>query len=314
MQSMQSACRHPVLNASDTENGESASDTYATRHNPFVYFHSITDSPACASNVVNLSALPGDLGSVATTPNYAFIIPDVCADGHDSTCPDHSRPGGYQGINNFLSTSVPQITSCAAYKQDGLLAVIFDESAGDRTACCGEIAGPNAAQPGNPGAGGGQTGAVLVSPFIAPGTTSSSAYNHYSLLASIEDLFGLGRLGMAGVSGLPTFGADVYNKAAAPAPGSTPTPIPMSPGAPSAPTPKCPSGRSVTIRLPTGKKHLRKASVKVNGHAVKITGGKRPRAVINLVGLPGTTVTVVITGRSGKHAYHSVRRYRPCHV
>jgi hypothetical protein len=50
---------------------------------------------------------------------------------------------------------------------------------------------------GLPGLGGGQTGAVLLSPFIKPGTVSISSYNHYSLLASIEDLFGLHRLGEA---------------------------------------------------------------------------------------------------------------------
>jgi hypothetical protein len=78
--------------------------------------------------------------------------------------------------------------------------------------------------------------------------------------------------------------------------------------------PACASGRSVTIRLPTGKKRLRKAVVKVNGRKVKIIGGKHPHVVVNLVGRPGTTVTVVITGRQGKHAYRSVRHYHPCHV
>ena len=60
------------------------------------------------------------------------------------------------------------------------------------------------------GPGGGRIGAVLLSPFIAPGTVSDVPYNHYSLLRSVEDIFGLPHLGYAGVAGLKAFGADVY--------------------------------------------------------------------------------------------------------
>jgi hypothetical protein len=49
-----------------------------------------------------------------------------------------------------------------------------------------------------------------VSPFTLAGTSSGTAYNHYSLLASLEDLFGLGRLGMAQTV-TTTFGSDVYS-------------------------------------------------------------------------------------------------------
>ena len=66
---------------------------------------------------------------------------------------------------------------------------------------------------GLPGGGGGQTGAVLLSPFIKPGTISQSSYNHYSLLASIEDTFRLGRLGEANLPGTTTFGSDVFTAA-----------------------------------------------------------------------------------------------------
>jgi hypothetical protein len=66
---------------------------------------------------------------------------------------------------------------------------------------------------GLPGAGGGQTGAVLLSPFIKPGTVSDASYNHYSLLASIEDMLGLRRLGEANLSGTTTLGRDVFTAA-----------------------------------------------------------------------------------------------------
>jgi hypothetical protein len=60
------------------------------------------------------------------------------------------------------------------------------------------------------GPGGGRIGAVLVSPLIKPGTVSKTPYNHYSLLRSIEDIFGLDYLGYAGQAGLKPFGADIF--------------------------------------------------------------------------------------------------------
>jgi hypothetical protein len=58
--------------------------------------------------------------------------------------------------------------------------------------------------------GGGRIGALVISPFSEPDTTSTRPYNHYSLLGTVEDLFGLPRLGYARTVG-STFGADVFN-------------------------------------------------------------------------------------------------------
>jgi phosphatidylinositol-3-phosphatase len=63
-----------------------------------------------------------------------------------------------------------------------------------------------------PTGGGGQVGLLLISPYVKPNSTDVVDYfNHFSLLASIENLFGLHRLGYAGAIALPTFGAGVYN-------------------------------------------------------------------------------------------------------
>jgi hypothetical protein len=201
------ACGHPALNAQDlTQEAEGPSaannmlsDQYATRHNPFMYFHSIIDDQAyCQEHVVNASQLPIDLQSVATTPNYVFYTPNLCNDGHDSGCVS-GQPGNYTGINTEMQYLVPLITGSPAFKQDGLLVIIFDEAdTSDTSSCCGEMPGPLDPDPGEEGGtGGGQVGAVFLSPFIAPGTTSTSAYNHYSLLASIEDIFGFSHIGYA---------------------------------------------------------------------------------------------------------------------
>jgi hypothetical protein len=214
-------CGHPGINQQDGTQSATATDQYAARHNPFVYFHSIIDDTAlCDSHVVNLDLLPQDLASAASTPNYVFITPDLCADGHDATCADPSRPGGYAAIDQFLKQWVPAITNSRAFKaENGLLAVIFDEaSSSDTSSCCGEIPGPNSPSPGINGPGGGNTGAVLLSPCIKPGTVSDQAYNHYTLLRSFEDLFGLSHLGYAGLNGERSLGSDVFNRACGVAP------------------------------------------------------------------------------------------------
>jgi hypothetical protein len=198
-------CGHPVIGTADDTQTETPTDAYATRHNPFMYFHSIIDTAAC-DNVVNLNQLPTALASAATTPNYVFITPDLCSDGHDATCADATRPGGFAGINAFLSKWIPTITASPAYADGGLIITTFDEGAGGEAgSCCGETLGPTQTV-----LGGGQVGAVLLSPYIAPGTVSTTPYNHYSMLASVEDLLGLPRLGFA--QGTTAFGSDVFTQ------------------------------------------------------------------------------------------------------
>ncbi|AXJ11705.1 phosphoesterase [Arthrobacter sp. PM3] len=201
MEDMGTPCRHPELGAKDTNQAAKAGDQYATRHNPFVYFESVTSSPDCQSNVVDFGALASDLQSVDTTPNLAYISPNLCNDGHDNPCVDGS-PGGLAAADTWLSQQVPAILDSPAFKQDGMLVITFDESEG-------KTVGPAELLPG--GTAGGRIGALVVSPFTQGGTTSDRAYNHFSLLASIEDAFSLPRLGYAGAPGQHSFGADVFN-------------------------------------------------------------------------------------------------------
>ena len=207
-------CRHPALNSQDKTQSAKVGDQYAARHNPFVYFHSIIDDPAnCNANVVPLDRLPGDLGSTPSTPNYSFITPNLCEDGHDAPCVD-GRPGGLASSDAFLRTWVPRILASSAFREDGLLLVLFDEAENaDATACCDEQPGPNTPNPGatTAGPGGGLVGAVALSPWVQPGSINAHPYNHYGLLRSVEDIFGLSHLGYAGRAGLNAFGSDVYN-------------------------------------------------------------------------------------------------------
>ncbi len=220
-------CGHPAVGAVDGTEKAVPGDGYATRHDPFVYFHSIIDDTAlCDADVVPLGSATGaipagapagttglvaDLKSVATTPNFSFITPNLCDDGHDAPCINQvGSASPFVNIDAFLQQWVPIITGSPAFKDDGLLEVTFDEAdTADSTSCCNEMAGPAAADPGENGPGGGRIGTVLLSPFIRPGTVSTVPYNHYSSLATIETIFGLAKLGQANTVSA-TFGKDVF--------------------------------------------------------------------------------------------------------
>jgi phosphatidylinositol-3-phosphatase len=230
-------CGHPALNTVDlTQSSEAPSaavplgDQYASRHNPFVYFHTIIDSPDCGTRVVNLNLLPQDLLRESTTPNFVFITPNLCNDGHDAPCKT-GQPGGLVSADAFLQKWIPMITNSPAYQRDGLIVINFDE--GGLTTqvtstglsifapglfCCNEQPGPNLApfpQTTNitptvgltfQSYGGDRTGAVLLSPFLEPGTVSLTPFNHYSFLKTMEDIFDTDAyLGYAGAPGLVGF-------------------------------------------------------------------------------------------------------------
>jgi phosphatidylinositol-3-phosphatase len=217
MEDMGTACRHPEINTPDSDQEAEVDDQYATRHNPFVYFRAIIDFPTCAQNDVDFSQLATDLQQASTTPNYAFITPNLCNDGHDRPCVD-GRPGGLETADQWLRSNVPAILSSPGFKDHGLLIITFDEAEatddGAASACCGEVPGPNTMNPGGPtpGPGGGRVGAVLLSPCIKPGTTDSTPYNHYSLLRTIERNFALPYLGFAQTPDPGASGAATLNR------------------------------------------------------------------------------------------------------
>jgi phosphatidylinositol-3-phosphatase len=205
-------CGHPTIGTIDLTETATPTDQYATKHDPFVYFHAIIDSAACSKNVVPLTKLEDALRSAAQTPNFTFIVPNLCHDGHDRPCVT-GEPGSLESAQVFLQHWVPRITSSRAFKKDGLLIINFDEALSiNAESCCNQPSGPNTPKPGVNGPGGGRTGAVLLSRFIRPGTVSNVPYNHYSLLRSVEDLFGLSHIGYARQSGLASFGRDVFTR------------------------------------------------------------------------------------------------------
>jgi phosphatidylinositol-3-phosphatase len=195
-------CRHPASNATDDTLSARPGDGYATRRNPFVYYHSLLDLGDCDAKDGALSALEADLQRAADTPNFAYVAPNLCNDGTESPCVD-STPGDLAAADAFLATWVPKILASPAYRADGLLIVAF---AGDVTPPADPAAPP--ADPAAPV----RNGALLVSRYAQAGGTNGTDYDPYALLRSLEDLFALRPLARAATASsfAPTVLADAY--------------------------------------------------------------------------------------------------------
>lgn len=213
------ACGHPPIGAADPTSSPSPSSigqAYATWRNPFVYFRSLTGSSACAGDDVGLDRLASDLSGAKSTPSFAYIVPDRCHDGSPGPCPG-GAPGGLAAADSFLEQVVPKVLASRAYKEDGLLAITIDQapSSGefaDSSSCCGQPQFPNL-PPSTSGLGpegGGQVGALLLSPFVKGGGVSQEPYSHFSLLRTVEDLFGLPHLGYAGLSKVKSLESSLF--------------------------------------------------------------------------------------------------------
>jgi hypothetical protein len=210
------ACAHPTLGQPDPSAGAPQPGTsYATFRNPFAYFHSVIDPASCRANLVGLGRLSSDLAG--SPRSFSYIVPDRCHDGGATPCAP-GAPAGMQAADGFLKTVVPKILGSKAYKDGGLLVITVDEapSSGeyaDSSSCCGQPRFPNVPAPttGLTPRGGGAVGALLLSPFVKGATTSQEPYNHFSLLRTIEDLFGLGHLGYAGAPGVSSFEPTLFS-------------------------------------------------------------------------------------------------------
>lgn len=241
----EATCRRPKPDAIDCTFMARAKDEYAARHNPFIYFDSLTNAGSCQQHDVPLDRLSRDLQSIESTPNLVFITPNLCNDAHDpvvhsshhqtairseeNACPnrdypDTSRtcangePGGLVSADQFLRHWAPIVENSPAFKQDGMLIITFDEAAtrgleADSRACCGERPGPDpkAQLPGGNGPGGGIVGALIIAPKFVRVGKDDREYNHYALLKSLEDIFQLRPyLGFAAQPRVQAFGGDVY--------------------------------------------------------------------------------------------------------
>jgi hypothetical protein len=131
---------------------------YALKHNPFAYYGN-----GCPKQVVPFTQFAPDMKGVV--PRFVWITPDLCHDGHDCST---------AVADTWLSQTVPKILATSAWQQNGLLLITWDEGEDIANHVLTLVIHPH------PGA-----------------RTSGRAYNHYSLLATIEDRLGVSRLGLA---------------------------------------------------------------------------------------------------------------------
>jgi hypothetical protein len=129
---------------------------YALKHNPFAYYGS-----ACPEQVVPFTQFTSDMAG--NVPHLVWITPDLCHDGHDCST---------AVADKWLEATVPTILATGAFKDDGVVFITWDE--------------------GYDRANSVLTLVIHSDPLIHQ---SDRLYDHYSLLATVQDLLGLPRLG-----------------------------------------------------------------------------------------------------------------------
>jgi phospholipase C len=134
--------------------GPGVAGTYVRRHNPPINFTSVSGDPRECAKVQPLAAFDAAAG------NVTFVAPNLCNDMHD--CPA-------KVADDFLAAFVPSIISSPTWPST-LLVITFDEGSSDET---------------------GDRVFTVVARDGLSGHTSTTAYTHYSLLRTIEDLFDL---------------------------------------------------------------------------------------------------------------------------
>ncbi|MDE3085248.1 MAG: hypothetical protein KGJ77_00650 [Acidobacteriota bacterium] len=166
---------------------QSPDGSYAQKHDPFAYFDDIRSSPALCGHLQPLSSLPPLLAGPATgVPRFVWVTPSMCHSGHDCS---PAVAGSW--LEGFVGT----VTASAAWRQHGLLVVVWDE--GDGTAGVDPATGALRAA-----GGGGAVLGLVAAPGAPAGRALPVPYDHYSLLATVEDVFGLPRLGAAAGAGV----------------------------------------------------------------------------------------------------------------
>jgi len=163
---------------------------YERKHNPFVSYHDVQTNPARMANLVDFSQLSADLAT-NSVPDYVWISPDQCNDMHGRGGPA-SDPCSFANEQQliatgdaFLNSTVNAITSSQAWTGNSVIFITWDESDfpfGDVSGCCDAVPG------------GGHVVTLTISHSNHSARTSNVPYNHYSMLATVQQGWKLGCL------------------------------------------------------------------------------------------------------------------------
>jgi hypothetical protein len=154
--------------------GSSSDGLYAQKHNPFIYFDGIRNDPARCGRIVPFDRL-GDNLAAGDIANLVWIGPNMRSSTHDASIGEGDA---------WLAAHLPAVLDSPAFQDNGLLVVTYDEGDSD-DGCCGQRQG------------GGNIITVVASPLGKRGFVSDVPHNHYGLLRTIEDAWGLEHLGHA---------------------------------------------------------------------------------------------------------------------
>ena len=181
-----------LCNGDKLASGCGTGGLYERKHNPFVSYLDVQSNPERMSHVVDLTQLDADLAS-GHVADFNFIAPDQCHDMHGTPVAGDCFYGNPKLISTgdtFLQDLVGKITSSPSWNGNSVIFVTWDESDytgsptdfgfGDTSGCCSA----------NPG--GGHVVTIVISHSDHAARTSGVAYNHYSVLASIQDGWKLG--------------------------------------------------------------------------------------------------------------------------
>lgn len=190
-------------------------ELYAAKHNGFASFERVENDPEFAKNMVPLGELAKDL-SAGAAPNYAQIVLNQCNDMHGlqpsggprppADCiVERGRPETFAALirrgDAAIGAVVDAIMAAPLWTGAGNAAIVitWDEgnwnSAGPQ-GCCGY----DPKSTGNPG--GGHIPTIAVTNHGPRRVEDSQAYNHYSLLRTVEEALGISEyLGFAGETG-----------------------------------------------------------------------------------------------------------------
>ncbi|MGO9834919.1 MAG: alkaline phosphatase family protein [Polyangiaceae bacterium] len=201
----------PVVATAD--GGTEELNLYAQKHDPFMYFEDVRTNLNRMQKIVPYTNFATDIAG-STMPNYVWISPDQCSDMHgiNADTAAYADAGFCTGTaaGNDMSASVIQygdafvgalvtkIMASPTWSAGSAIVIIFDEDDYVGTAgCCGSPTGVDGGT-----LGGALVPAIVISSLNPNPNTSADPYNHYSLLATLQTIWGLGctanTCGMAG--------------------------------------------------------------------------------------------------------------------
>jgi len=158
---------------------KSDSGEYAVRHDPPPYYTTLKN---CSTLDVPYTQLAKDLAA-GKLPAFSWITPNLIDDMHDGTIADG---------DTWLSKNLPAIFNSPEYKSGTTaLFITWDEGEGGTVDNCAKSTTDV----------GCHVATLVVSPSTRPGTKSGTLFNHWSLLATAEQLLGLPKLGEAASNG-----------------------------------------------------------------------------------------------------------------